>query len=140
MSQVSTDGNGSPILGSWRSRKRRCAAFIARNRQDRWLSGLASKKRRQETMNRLHAGFDFRDDVQQPFKGDAAALESELRRRGALQTCHVMGGDHDGEVLALSDALADAVQGYGGLLLVCVPGRLAVHFPEAPSDPVILTQ
>ena len=114
-------------------------AFVARNRQDRWLSALSSKKRRPETVDRLHAGFDFRDDVQQPFDGDLAALRVELRRRGAPDACRVIGGRLDGEDHPLSDALAAAEHGYGGVLIVCVPGVLAVHFPEAPAHPVILT-
>ena len=115
-------------------------AFVARNRQDRWLAGLASKKRRQETVNRLHSQMDFRDDLMQPHAGDLSSLERELRRRGAPESCHVIGGAHDGESHALQDALAAAVNGYGGVLLVCLPGTLAVHFPEAPAEPLILSR
>lgn len=115
-------------------------AFVARNRQDRWLSGLASKKRRQETVDRLHDWTDLREDLMQPFSGDLAALEAELRRRGSPEACWVVGGRFDGEEHPLPDALAAAVQDYGGVLLICVPGTLAVHFPEAPGDPNILAR
>ena len=113
--------------------------FVARNRQDRWLSGLATKKRRQQTVDRLHGEADFREDLRQRYAGDLSSLERELRRRGAPDTCHVIGGSQDGEDRALRGALAAAVDGYGGVLLVCVPGTLAVHFPEAPAEPFILS-
>ena len=113
-------------------------AFVAENRQDRWLVGLASSKRRQATVDRLYNGADLRDDLMTKFSGSHEALAAELRRRGAGPTVHVIGGPNDGEDADLAGAVAAADHGYGGLLLVCVPGRLAAFFPEAPSKPLIL--
>jgi hypothetical protein len=113
-------------------------AFVAKNRQDRWLSGLASPKRRSQTVDRLHNGVDFRDELMTEFAGSADELVAALQRRGAEPIAHVIGGPLDGEDVALSDAVAAAVQGYGGVLLVCIAGRLAVYFPEAPSKPFLL--
>ena len=115
-------------------------AFVAKNRQDRWLAGLGSSKRRQATVHRLYNGADLRDDLMTEFDGphEAEALIAELRRRGAGPTAHVIGGPNDGEDVELADAVAAAKHGYGGVLLVCVAGRLAVFWPEAPSKPLIL--
>ena len=44
---------------------------------------------------------------------------------GAPETCHVIGGKHDGEDVELLTALKQIV-GYGtGTVLSCVPGKLA---------------
>lgn len=48
-----------------------------------------------------------------------------LRAMGAPETCHVIGGEHDGEDMELLTALK-AIVGYGtGTVLSCVPGKLA---------------
>jgi hypothetical protein len=112
-------------------------AFVAQNRQDRWLSGLASPKRRQKIVERLYNGADLRDDLMTEFSGSEDALVAELKRRGAGVTARVIGGRLDGEDVALPAAVAHAAD-YGGVLVVCVPGRLAVYFPEAPSKPCLL--
>lgn len=43
---------------------------------------------------------------------------------GAPKTCHVIGGEHDGEDMELLAALK-AIVGYGrGTVLSCIPGKL----------------
>ncbi len=44
---------------------------------------------------------------------------------GAPESCHFIGGEHDGEDVELLSALKEVV-GYGtGTVLSCVPGKLA---------------
>jgi hypothetical protein len=96
---------------------------------------------------RLAHGGDFLDryteDYHRSGKRDAAllALVADLGRRGAPAHCHVISEADavDGRVLPLSDAL-DATFGLHATLLVCVPGRLAVHLPEPPASSVILSK
>ena len=45
--------------------------------------------------------------------------------------------DGDARAMALVEAL-DAVSDEGCALLICIPGVLALHLPEAPSPSVIL--
>jgi hypothetical protein len=48
-----------------------------------------------------------------------------LRAMGAPESCHVIGGEYDGEGMDLLTALKQIV-GYGtGTVLSCVPGKLA---------------
>ncbi len=48
-----------------------------------------------------------------------------LRAMGAPETCHVIGGEHDGKDMELLTALKQIV-GYGtGTVLSCIPGKLA---------------
>ena len=48
-----------------------------------------------------------------------------LRAMGAPQSCHVIGGERDGEDVELLTALKQII-GYGtGTVLSCVPGKLA---------------
>ena len=48
-----------------------------------------------------------------------------LRAMGAPDTCHVIGGEHDGKDMELLTALKQIV-GYGtGTVLSCIPGKLA---------------
>lgn len=46
---------------------------------------------------------------------------------------------HDGRSLPLSEAL-DELSDDGCALLICIPGVLAVHLPESPEPPVILSR
>ena len=52
-------------------------------------------------------------------------IASILRTIGAPETCHGIGGKHDGEDMELLTALKEIV-GYGrGAVLSCIPGKLA---------------
>jgi hypothetical protein len=62
-----------------------------------------------------------------------------LRERGAPELCHVVAQDDevDGRNLRLLDAVEACIDD-GAALLICIPGRLALHFPEPPESPVLL--
>jgi hypothetical protein len=122
-------------------------AFVAPNRRPRWLEAVHDPKVRGQMTGRLAHEDDFLDQYVQDYrpsgKRDAqvAALVSEMTRRGAPSTCHVVSEDPqlDGQVLGLPDAV-DALLGWSAALLICVPGKLALHLPEPPGDPVILSK
>ena len=90
---------------------------------------------------------DFLDQYVQDFRpsgkrdAEVAAIVREITRRGAPATCHVISEDDDvdGQVLQLLEAL-DATLGWSAALLICLPGKLALHLPEPPSHPVILSK
>ena len=48
-----------------------------------------------------------------------------LRAMGAPESCHVIGGEHDGEDMDLLTALKEIVGCGTGTVLSCVPGKLA---------------
>ncbi len=114
-------------------------AFIEPSRRDRWLSGLSSAKRRGKTVDRLHHSSDLDERYMRPASGRSVeAVRDELVRLGAPNRCHVIGGALDGEDHDLTHALDQALESFGGVLISCVPGSLAVYLPEAPSEFVIL--
>jgi hypothetical protein len=120
-------------------------AFFAPNRRARWLEGVQNPKVRGQMTGRLAHEDDFLDQYVEDYrpsgKRDAqvAAIVREMTRRGARATCHVVSedGEVDGQVLTLPDAV-DATLGWSAALVICVPGKLALHLPEPPGDPVIL--
>ena len=69
-----------------------------------------------------------------------AALLAELRALGAPVVCHVMSEryDCDARLMPLTAAL-EALSDDCCALLVCLPGVVALHLPEAPAPPVILS-
>ena len=122
-------------------------AFVAANRRDRWATGLNNAKRRRKMLDRICHHDDWRSDftVATLAKGmrdeQIKSLTAQLRRLGAPEDCHVMSesADHDGSSMPLIEAL-DELSGYGCALIICIPGVLAVHLPESPDPPVILSR
>jgi hypothetical protein len=106
---------------------------------------LAHPKRRAKVLSRLSDSDDFLErylhPAHLPGKRDdqVRALHQMLLQRGAPPECHVLAQDDDldGQVLPLLHAIEASID-YGGALLVCIPGRLAVHLPEAPAPPAII--
>lgn len=122
-------------------------AFVAPNRRDRWTTGLGNPKRRRKILNRLCHHDDWRRDFTLATSPTGKRNEQlmtlflQLRRLGAPEDCHVMSEsrEHDGRSMSLVDAL-DELSDYGCALIICVPGVLAVHLPESPAPPVILSR
>ena len=72
---------------------------------------------------------------------DARAIERELRRRGAGESCYVVSEklDLDGQRMRLGEVLdIEQLKGGMGTLVSCVPGSLALFEGEGPSDRCIL--
>ncbi|HEV3237967.1 MAG TPA: hypothetical protein VGZ25_13330 [Gemmataceae bacterium] len=117
-------------------------AFIAPARRERYLLHLASAKNRRKALNRLNHQFDIRAGVasEMPASLTSAGLAAELRRRGAPATCHVIAdeSEHDGQELPLEDGTDLVWFHTWGIVLCCVPSRLACYKAESPSPVYLL--
>ena len=120
-------------------------AFIVSDKQSRYLSLLASRKRRDMFLDRLnhHLDYDPAFATRIPSAQQTAErIEALLRKRGAPDTCHVISSksDWDAKDMLLHDAL-ELVFGFSiGTVLCCVPGRLAYYEAEDIGDRFILTR
>jgi hypothetical protein len=111
-------------------------AFIRPERRDRYLHLLGHPKRRQKALNRLSHRLDLdwklatRVSAQDQCR---ATLERLLRREGAGNVCHVLcdSGDVDGRDMPLAEAIDWALSHPFGVVLCCVPGRLALYKEES---------
>jgi hypothetical protein len=127
--------------------QRTIEAFVVASRRDRWTAGLANTKHRRKIVRRLCHEDDWLDKYATTTKPTGmrheqlSALLGELRRLGAPADCHVVAESpaHDGRSMPLVDALEEFIDD-GCALIICVPGALAVHLPEAPAAPVILSR
>lgn len=114
-------------------------SFVIPARRERFAQLLANPKRRAKATEALahFGGLDPRWIVALPGESqNPAAVERELRRRGAGDSCHLVSESRelDGRRLPLRSAL-DLVVGRGmGTLIPCVPGRLGYFEGEGPSE------
>jgi hypothetical protein len=105
-------------------------SFIAKARRERALELLASSKNRHKFTSKFdHHGRDyFKPECIrsiEPRHQHPPNIADMLRAMGAPETCHVIGGEHDGNDMELLTALKQIV-GYGtGTVLSCIPGKLA---------------
>jgi hypothetical protein len=104
-------------------------AFVVKPRRERVLELLASSKNRRKFTSKFdHHGLNYflpecLRSIQPRYQHppDIAGI---LRKMGAPETCHVIGGQHDGEDMEMLAALKEIV-GYGtGTVLSCIPGKL----------------
>ena len=118
-------------------------AFIAPERQDRYLNLLTSSRGR----HRLRARLAHLPDLDQRFLSSPpsnehtpSALAALLRARGAPEECVLLAEDAslDGRRLPLTEALQLVVGRGMGAFLSCIPGRLALYEGEGPSQRFIL--
>lgn len=115
-------------------------AFVVSARRDRWLAGLTSARGRRKLLGRLCHGDDWERQyvvATHPTgkrNEQIAGLLSELTRRGATADCQVMSESklHDGSAMRLPEALEE-LSDDGCALIICLPGQLAAHLPEAPA-------
>jgi hypothetical protein len=105
-------------------------AFIVKPHRERTLELLASSKNRHKFTGKFaHHGRDYiipgcirPIEPRYPHPPEIADI---LRAMGAPESCHVIGGQCDGEDMELLTALKEIV-GYGtGVVLSCIPGKLA---------------
>ena len=120
-------------------------AFIERPKQARYLEKLASPKHRREFLSRLHHNLDYdpRFAAQVPPSEQTAALVyAKLRGLGAPEHCHAIaaGSDLDGRQLPLREALSNVLGMGDGVVLSCVPGKLAYYESEDPNGRYILSR
>ncbi len=118
-------------------------AFIVPSKRERWLYLLTNPKRRRTALDALYH-FHDRDDrfvIRWPPRHDTSANRAEtLRGYGAPDTCWVISTSDslDAREMLLDEALGECI-GYGeGILISCVPGKLAFFEGEGPEDRCIL--
>jgi hypothetical protein len=114
-------------------------AFVIKERRERTLFELASKKKRDNFFSKLCHNFDkilderFMAAVQVPVFDEALLL---LKSHGAPSHCYVMSfGELDGQKLLLFDALREAVGMGMPSIVICIPGRLAYFEAEQEYGP-----
>ena len=110
------------------------SAFVVPEKCVRYIEFLAKPKRRNEVLNRFNHFFDFVPElatqVPRSSPGEWVAL---LRQRGAPAHAHIIGGDAcDGSDLPLTEAIDRAWDSGWGVIVSCVPGRLALYLQEYP--------
>ena len=120
-------------------------AFIVPDKQSRYLSLLASRKRRGVFLERLNHQLDYDPAFAArvpPEQQTAERIEALLRKRGAPDTCHVISSnsDWDAKDMPLHDALELAFGFCIGTILCCIPGRLAYYEAEDIGDRFILSR
>jgi hypothetical protein len=115
------------------------SVFVVSEKRARYAEFLRKPKRRAEILNRLCHFFDFMPQLATQVPRDAA-LAALLRKRGAGPTAHVIGGRKDGADLPLEEAIDEAMTDPNGVVVSCVPGRLALYLQEfPPGDTFILS-
>jgi hypothetical protein len=117
------------------------SVFVVPEKRTRYSEFLPKPKRRAEILNRLCHFFDFVPELATPVARDSD-LASLLRKQGAGSTVHAIGGRHglDGKDLPLEEAINEAMIDPSGVVLSCVPGRLALYMQEfPPGDTFILS-
>jgi hypothetical protein len=109
-------------------------AFIVSAKRDRYISLLASAKRRRKFLDCLNhcRDIDERHITELPSNVGAAAL---LRSHGAPDNCYVISDNSeiDGRVMPLPEAIDQAEFNGWGTIICCIPGQLAYYIDEAGS-------
>jgi hypothetical protein len=118
-------------------------AFIIPQKRARYLSQLASAKRRSLFLERLNHSLDYDPALAERVPSnhqDAATIEVMLRRRGAPDVCHVISSLHewDGREMPLRAALDLIIGNCIGTVVSCVPGRLAYYESEDVGERYLL--
>ena len=112
-------------------------AFVTKDKQDRYLAFLNSKKKRKEILDRLNhtPNLVFSNALQ--FQGNrlnSNLLKNTLENYGAENTCYVISADHDLDRKALD--MDDALQIFAdldfGSVFIFPPHPIALYRGEAP--------
>lgn len=115
------------------------ALFFVQKYRARWRAAIAAGgKRRARELERLNHN-DYCDDrFATPADHRPDVVYAELKRRGAPDRCHVIGGGElDGQELELLSALSEVESSGYGAILSCLPGRLA-YFEGEVAERFIL--
>ena len=119
------------------------SVFVVPEKRARYAEFLPKPKRRAEITQRFCHFFDFVPSLaRQVPRGVASELAPLLRARGAGDTAHVIGGrdEIDGQDLPLEQAINGALGDSSGVVVSCLPGRLALYIQEfPPGDTFILS-
>lgn len=118
-------------------------AFIIPSKRSRYLSLLGSVKGRSKVVG----GLDHLDDLDMRYARLIPAglqtvdgIKNLLKQKGASTLCHVMSSNSaiDNQDMPLSKALEEAVGQGLGVIISCIPGKLAYYESEEPGERYIL--
>lgn len=117
-------------------------AFVIKDRQDRYLSLVTSKKGRSKFLQYLPhiISSEFDPKYVKGVNGSSKDIYEMLKSKGAARECYVISelSEIDGQVLSLSEAL-NQVTGRGmAAVLICVESKLAYFEGEESNDRYIL--
>ena len=119
------------------------SVFVISEKRSRYTEFLLNPKRRGQITGRFCHFFDFLPELTRKVpRGTSIELAPLLRAQGAGNTAHVIGGREviDGHDLPLEQAIDLALADPSGVVVSCVPGRLALFFKEfPPGDTYILS-
>ena len=106
-------------------------AFFLKERRDRYLMLLGSKKRRNEALDKLNHCKDFDSRFIQWLPSNADIFNI-LRKEGAPDKAYIISDSKeiDGKTLPLADAIHEAAMGGWGTIISCIPGKLAYYYDE----------
>lgn len=109
------------------------SAFVVSEKRARYAEFLPKPKRRVEITNRFSHFFDFVPQLATQVARDSG-LAAQLRKQGAGDIAHVIGGRDglDGRDMPLEEAINEAMIGPSGVVISCIPGRLALYMQEFP--------
>jgi hypothetical protein len=116
-------------------------SFILTEKRKRYLELLPNRKRRGKALARLNHPLDIDFSLAvQVHDYDASSVVALLRSEGAGSTCHVIAdaSEHDGSELSLERAVEIAYVHQFGIILSCIPGKLAFYKPESPGPKFVL--
>lgn len=119
------------------------SVFVVPEKRARYVEFLGKPKRRSQITGRFCHFFDFVPELAKRIeRGTGSELAPVLRARGAGHTAHVIGGrrEIDGQDLPLEQAIDSALADPSGVVVSCIPGRLALYMQEfPPGDTFILS-
>jgi hypothetical protein len=117
------------------------SAFVVPEKRGRYAEFLPKPKRRVGITNRFCHFFDFIPSLAKQVPRDSD-LAAQLRKRGAGDVAHVIGGrvGFDARDMPLEEAINEAMIDPSGVVISCVPDRLALYMQEfPPGDTFILS-
>lgn len=112
------------------------SVFVVPEKRARYTEFLGNPKRRARITGRFGGFFDFVSSLAHRIpRGTGSEIAPLLRARGAGDTAHVIGGrdEIDGHDLPLEDAIDAAVADPRGVVVSCIPGRLAPLYAGIPA-------
>jgi hypothetical protein len=107
-------------------------SFVVKGKRSRYLQKLAHPKRRREILDLLNHSPDFDPAyaIRLPFGHyDAEKVVKLLKEKGAGESAHIIAdvSEFDGRELPLREAIGYAIQHVLGIVVSCLPGRLAYY-------------
>ncbi|HEX2961619.1 MAG: hypothetical protein HF308_09945 [Ignavibacteria bacterium] len=116
--------------------------FIIKDRQERYLSLVTSKKGRNKFLQDLPHSISNELDPKyvKGVNGSSKDIYEKLKSKGAGKECYVISelSEIDGHVLSLSEALNQIIGRGMAAILICIDNKLAYFEGEEPNDRYIL--